>query len=76
MTPHSASPRSDSWPRLPVAIGGAARLDVLLFSGAAAVVALHALVDAFVGRSPARGRAVLKDRARWTIAPAARLFGA
>ena len=39
-------PRSDSWPRLPVAVGGAARLDVLLFYGAAAVVALHALVDA------------------------------
>ena len=48
-------PRSDSWPRLPVAIGGAARLDVLLFSGAAAVVALHALVDAFVAPEPGTG---------------------
>ena len=45
-------PRSDSWPRLPVAVGGAARLDVLLFYGAAAVVALHALVDAFVAPEP------------------------
>jgi uncharacterized protein len=48
-------PRSDSWPRLPVAIGRAARLDVLLFSGAAAVVALHALVDAFVAPEPGTG---------------------
>ena len=48
-------PRSHSWPRLPVAIGGAARLDVLLFSGAAAVVALHALVDAFVAPEPGTG---------------------
>ena len=45
-------PRSDSWLRLPVAVGGAARLDVLLFYGAAAVVALHALVDAFVAPEP------------------------
>jgi fermentation-respiration switch protein FrsA (DUF1100 family) len=48
-------PRSDSWPRLPVAIGGAARLDVLLFSGAAAVVALHTLVDALVAPEPGTG---------------------
>src|SRR6187401_1813787 len=48
-------PRSDSWRRLPVAIGGAARPDVLLFSGAAAVVALHALVDAFVAPEPGTG---------------------
>ena len=47
--------RSDSWLRLPVATGGAARLDVLLFSGAAAVVALHALVDAFVAPEPGTG---------------------
>ena len=48
-------PRSHSWPRLTVAIGGAARLDVFLFSGAAAVVALHALVDAFVAPEPGTG---------------------
>ena len=48
-------PRSDSWPRLPVAIGRSARLDVLLFSGAAAIVALHALVDAFVAPEPGTG---------------------
>ena len=47
--------RSDSWLRLPVAIGDAARLDVLLFCGAAAVVALHALVDAFVAPEPGTG---------------------
>ena len=48
-------PRLDSWPRLPVALRAAARLDVLLFSGAAAVVALHALVDAFVAPEPGTG---------------------
>ena len=48
-------PRSHSWPRLAVAIGGATRLDVFLFSGAAAVVALHALVDAFVAPEPGTG---------------------
>jgi uncharacterized protein len=49
-------PRSDWWwPRLPVATGAAARLDVLVFSGAAALVALHALVDAFVAPEPGTG---------------------
>ena len=48
-------PRSDWWPRPPVAIRAAARPDVLLFSGAAALVALHALVDAFVAPEPGTG---------------------
>lgn len=44
-------PRSGWWQRLRVAIA-AVRLDVLLFSGAVALVALHALVDAFVAPEP------------------------
>jgi uncharacterized protein len=49
-------PRSDWWwPRLPVATWAAARLDVLVFSGAAVLVALHALVDAFVAPEPGTG---------------------
>jgi uncharacterized protein len=48
-------PRSDWWPRLPVAIGAVARPDMLLFSGAAALVAVHALVDAFVAPEPGTG---------------------
>ena len=48
-------PRSDWWPRLPVAIEAAARPDVLVFSGAAALIALHALVDSFVAPEPGTG---------------------
>ena len=48
-------PRSDWWPRLPIAIEAAARPDVLVFSGAAALIALHALVDSFVAPEPGTG---------------------
>ena len=54
--PATDLPRVLRGARLPLAHHAAsARLDVLLFSGATAVVALHAIVDAFVAPEPGDG---------------------